>query len=189
MQNQFPSTWYASQSTPYNHNVFAYRYNIKGSLLCWVSEFVAWPCLQTFVHSLLVAAEMEMSRSGNRLLVVANPLRWNQRAAGFGVKSEISSMYLRNDDTGVVAGSCQPLRSRSACPYQPDLGVNTVMFRGAAPTLSWSQLILVTNVNKGGIVLFQANVTFKHREREILAYFGYFVANSRTFWRTLYRHK
>ena len=44
-------------------------------------------------------------------------------------------MYLRNDDTGVVAGSCQPLRRRSACPYQPDLGVNTVILRGVAPSL------------------------------------------------------
>ena len=44
-------------------------------------------------------------------------------------------MYLRNDDTGVVAGSCQPLRRRSACPYQPDLGVNTVILRGVAPPL------------------------------------------------------
>ena len=34
------------------------------------------------------------------------------------------------------AGACQPLRSRSACPYQPDLGVNTVILRGVAPP-SW----------------------------------------------------
>ena len=44
-------------------------------------------------------------------------------------------MYLRNDDTGVVAWSCQPLERRSACPYQPDLGVNTVILRGVAPPL------------------------------------------------------
>ena len=44
-------------------------------------------------------------------------------------------MYLRNDDTGVVAGTCQPLRRRCACPYQPDLGINTVILRGVAPPL------------------------------------------------------
>ena len=44
-------------------------------------------------------------------------------------------MYLRNDDTGVVPGACQPLGSRSARPYQPDLGVNTVILRGVAPPL------------------------------------------------------
>ena len=33
-------------------------------------------------------------------------------------------------------------------------------------------------------VLFQVSVLFKHRENKILAYFGYFVTNLRTFWCT-----
>ena len=43
---------------------------------------------------------------------------------------------------------------------------------------------LVPTATTGGGVLFSSQCTFKHREREILAYLGYFVANLRTFWCT-----